>query len=94
MMNAENEIITCLECKGSLGYCFCNCPYCGGMSENCHCNPENSKGINKILSTPHYSKLSLLNKSKKSSVVITKDLQMNDRFDLCRFGYNALRFGH
>ena len=73
MMIAENENILCLECKGSIEYCFCSCPYCGDITENCRCNLENSKGIDKILPSPHYSKLGLLNKSKKSPVVNTKD---------------------
>jgi len=73
MMITENEIIICIECKDSIEYCFCSCPYCGEITKNCHCNLDGSKDIDKNLSPKNYSKLGLLNQSKKSSFMNTKD---------------------
>jgi len=73
MITAEKESILCRVCKGSVEYCFCYCPYCGDMTENCRCNPENLKSIDKTLPTSHRYKRSLWNKSKKISIVNTKD---------------------
>jgi len=73
MMITENPIICCIECKGAMEYCFCSCPYCGDITKNCCCNLENSKDTARNLPTMHYSKFGLLNKSKKPSVVNTKD---------------------
>ena len=72
-MISENPIVCCTKCKGSVGYCFCSCPYCGKTTENCHCNLKNSIDGDKDLSTTNYSKLSFLKQSKKSSAVSTKD---------------------
>ena len=73
MMNAENEVIFCIECKDSIECCFCSCPFCGEITKNCHCNLEKSRSINKILSASQYSKLRILRQSKKASVVNTKE---------------------
>jgi len=73
MMISENPIVCCIECKGSIGYCFCSCPYCGEITENCHCNLESSREGDKVLSTTNYSKHDFLKQSKKSSVVSIKD---------------------
>ena len=73
MSITENEIPLCLECKESIEYCLCSCPYCGEITENCHCNVESSKDNSKILFTKNYSKLGLLKRSKKQSFVSTKD---------------------
>ena len=73
MMTVKNQIECCIECEGSVGYCFCSCPYCGMMTKNCHCNLENPRDDDKVLSTVNYSKLIFLKQSKKSSVVSTKD---------------------
>jgi len=73
MMIAENESILCRECKGSVEYCFCSCPYCGNIMEHCSCNLENSKGTDRILPPLHYSKLVPWNKSKKPSPLNLKD---------------------
>ena len=73
MMIAKNPIECCIECEGSVGYCFCSCPYCGKITKNCHCNFEISKDTYKVLSTTNYSKPSFLKQSKKLSAVSTKD---------------------
>ena len=73
MMITENPIVCCIECKGSIGYCFCSCPYCGEITENCHCNLESSRGSDKVLPPTNYSKLGFLKQSKKPFVVCTKD---------------------
>lgn len=72
-MVAESGSILCRECKGSIEYCYCYCPYCGSMTEHCRCNLENSKGSDKILSALRNSKLDPLNKSKKLSLANTHD---------------------
>ena len=73
MMITKNPITYCVECKGSVEYYFCSCPYCGEMTENCHCNLEISKEGDRILSTANNSKLNFLKQSKKPPVVNTKD---------------------
>jgi len=73
MMITENPIMHCVECESSIEHCFCSCPYCGKMTENCHCNLENSRDDDKVLPTTNYSKLGFLKQSKKPSVVSTKD---------------------
>lgn len=73
MMIAKNKNILCLECKGSIEYCFCYCPYCGSITENCRCKIEDLKCSDKILSTTHDSKFGILNKLKKSSAMNNKD---------------------
>ncbi len=67
------SMLNCIECKGSIEYCFCSCPYCGETIENCCCNQESSRDSDKILPTKHYSKRSLLKQSKKPNFVNTKN---------------------
>jgi hypothetical protein len=73
MMISENPIVCCIECKDSIGYCFCSCPYCGEITKNCHCNLESSTDGDKVLSMTNYSKHGFLKQSKKSSGVNIKD---------------------
>jgi len=73
MTVTKNKIILCLECKGSIEYCFCSCPYCGKITKNCHCELESSKGIDKISQITHHSKSNLLKQSKKLSIMNTKE---------------------
>ena len=73
MMITENPIMYCVECEGSIEYYFCSCPYCGKVTENCHCNLENSRDDDKILPTTNYSKHGFLKQSKKPSTASTKD---------------------
>ena len=73
MMITENTIVCCIECKGSIGYCFCSCPYCGEITENCHCNLESSRDSSRVLPTTNNSKLGFFKQTKKPSVVSTKD---------------------
>jgi len=73
MMIAENPIMYCVECKGSIEYCFCSCPYCGNMTENCHCNLENPRDDDKVSPTANYSKHDFFKQSRKQSTVSTKD---------------------
>jgi len=72
-MITENPIVYCVECKDSIEYCFCSCPYCGEITENCHCNLKSSRDSNRILPTTNNSKLGFLKQSKKASIVNTKD---------------------
>ncbi len=72
MTFTENQIMYCVECEGSIEYCFCSCPYCGKMTENCNCNLENARDDDKVLSTTNYSNPSFLKQSKKPSVVNIK----------------------
>ena len=72
-MVSENSIVCCIECKGSVEYCFCSCPYCGKTTEKCHCNLKSSRDGNKVLSTTNYSKHGFLKQSKKPSGVNIKE---------------------
>ena len=67
------EYTKCIGCESSLLLCDCNCPYCGKTTENCHCNLENSRDGDKVLSTTNYSKHGFLKQTKKPSVVSIKD---------------------
>ena len=72
-MTVKNQIECCIECEGSVGFCFCSCPYCGNMTKNCHCNLENPRDDDKVLSTRNYSKPSFLKQPNQISVVSDKD---------------------
>ncbi len=73
MMITETPIAYCVECKGSVGYCFCSCPYCGNMTKGCCCNVENSRNSEKNLPDPQHPKHISLKKLKKSSATNPKD---------------------
>ena len=62
MMMPEKDTIFCIECKCSIEYCLCSCPYCGEQKNTCYCCIDDSKDDVKVLSTKYYSKLN----SKKS----------------------------
>ena len=67
------SMLNCIKCKGYIEFCFCSCPYCGEIIENCSCNQESLRYSDKILPTKHYSKRSLLKQSKKPTFVNTKN---------------------
>ena len=85
MTITENPIMYCVECEGSIEYCFCSCPYCGKMAENCHCNLENSRDDDKVSPTTNYSKHGFLKQTRKPSVVSTKDDEWR-RLEKCQIG--------
>ena len=69
----ENETIFCIKCRGSIECCFCSCPYCGEINDDCCCKLEKSKNSNKILPTKYNSKHGLLKQSKTFSFVNRND---------------------
>ena len=73
MMISENPTVCCIKCKDYIGSCFCSCPYCGKMTENCRCNLESSRDGDKVLSKTDYPEPGFLKQSKKPSAVCTKD---------------------
>jgi len=73
MTSTENPIVYCVECEGSIEYCFCSCPYCGEITEKCNCDLKSSRDSNRILPTTNYSKHSFLKQSREPFVVGTKD---------------------
>lgn len=69
MMNT----LKCIECKYSIESCFCSCPYCGEIPENCSCKLESSRENGKKIVIKHHSKQNLSKQSKKLDFVNPKD---------------------
>ena len=38
MMKNLTEVNFCIQCQSSIVSCFCACPYCGKVINNCDCN--------------------------------------------------------
>ena len=67
------SIMSCIECKNSIEYCFCSCAYCGKMKENCCCNLVNTRNSDKTVPIKHHSKYNLLKQSKTFNLTNSKD---------------------
>ena len=67
------SMLNCIECKGSIEYCFCSCPYCGNIMENCCCNLNSKRDNDKSLPIKLYSKHGLSKQPKTSILMSTKD---------------------
>ena len=73
MMISDNQIIFCIKCQNAVELCFCSCPYCGKVTEKCHCNASNFSEVGKTFVVSNKSKHSLSRQLKKSHFTNSKD---------------------
>ena len=73
MMVMKEDTVFSIKCKRSIEYCFCCCPYCGDLMENCHCNLNDSSKNDKFLPTKQEFKPHRVKQSTELPLDNTKD---------------------